>query len=214
MGGFSGFSTLLWCSERAAVIRPVEQGLSLTRPTPSVARLAMAAELGDVPPHRLPAANLPFVFIGHTATLVVTAVPLKPAARVVTMDPSLRAPGTERLACVDAKPIQGMVAAAWRKSGLYEPACRKLGTAIGHVFATEHAEREHFGWREVRAKLRTEGAAFRHAQQIAISLDACLPSTEHEKRCGQRAGTLRSVFKDTTMILAGSDPVKTLALSE
>jgi hypothetical protein len=41
----------------------VKQGLSLTRPAPSITCFAMTAELVDVATHRFPAADLPIVLV-------------------------------------------------------------------------------------------------------------------------------------------------------
>ena len=57
-----------------------------------LARLAVPLDLPDVPAHRLPALDLPPVFVGHPAAHVVAAIPLGPAARIVSVKPSLVTP--------------------------------------------------------------------------------------------------------------------------
>ena len=75
-----------------AIVRPVQQRLALPRAAGQVARFAVALDLPDVPADRLPALDLPLVFLRHAAAHVVTAIPLEPAARVIRVDPSLLPP--------------------------------------------------------------------------------------------------------------------------
>src|SRR5215207_11418547 len=55
--------------------------------------------------HRRPTPDLARV-VGHAAAEVIAAVPLKPAAGVVRMDPTLVAPNRQRLARIDAVEVQ------------------------------------------------------------------------------------------------------------
>ena len=99
-------------SDLAAVVGPMQQGLSLPSAAGEVARLALPLDLPDVPAHGLPSPDLPLVLVGQAAAHVVAAIPLEPAARVVGMDPSLVAPHRQRLAGVDAEEVERAVAAA------------------------------------------------------------------------------------------------------
>jgi hypothetical protein len=67
------------------------------------------ADLADVAAHRHPSPNLAPV-VGHAAAEIVAAVPLKPAAWIVRMDPTLVALHRQRLARIDAVEVQGWVA--------------------------------------------------------------------------------------------------------
>ena len=83
----------------------MQQCLALPRAAEQVAGLAMLLELADVTPDRLPALDLPPVFLRHAPAHVIAAVPLKPAARVVGMDPAFSLPFRQRLAGIDAEEI-------------------------------------------------------------------------------------------------------------
>src|SRR5271166_5540954 len=64
-----------------------------------------------MPSHCFPTADLSVVFFRRAAAHVVAAVPLKPAAWIVGVNPSVLAPGGQRLARVDAEVIERTVAA-------------------------------------------------------------------------------------------------------
>src|ERR1700745_2581709 len=85
-------------SDLAAVIGPVQQRLALARTAEHVARLAILLDLPHVAADRLPAPDLRRILRRHAAAHVVAAVPLKPAARIVLVDPSLAPPFGQRLA--------------------------------------------------------------------------------------------------------------------
>ena len=76
----------------SAVIGPVQQRLSLSWAAGLIARLTIASDLLDVAANSLPASNLPAVLFWHTPTHIIPAVPLKPSARVVGMNPAVLAP--------------------------------------------------------------------------------------------------------------------------
>src|ERR1044071_7791113 len=92
-------------SNLAAVVCPVQQSLALSRPTCWVARIAVALDLCDVPPDGLPSFNLPRVFLRNPPPHVVAAVPLKPASRIVRMDPAFATPQRERLAGINTEVV-------------------------------------------------------------------------------------------------------------
>src|SRR4051812_36466446 len=128
----------------------------------------MRSDLPDVTAERLPAPDLSRVVLVAAAG-VIAAVPLKPAARIVGMQPALALPFGVRLARVDAEIVQRIVAPAGRESCVREPAFRKLVAAVGHVEAAEDAERQHFGRRQLWRELQIEIAALGSAQHIAIA---------------------------------------------
>jgi hypothetical protein len=71
----------------------------------------MLLDLRDVSPDRLPALNLACVLRRHAAAHVISTIPLKPAAWVFGMYPSLLSPNREGLTCTDAEVVEGAVAA-------------------------------------------------------------------------------------------------------
>ena len=104
-------------SNRPAVVGPMQKRLPLPLPAGEVARLAMALNLAHVAAHRLPAFDLPGILARDTAAHIIAAVPLKPAARVVGINPSLLAPDRQRLAGIDTKIIQRAIAVLFGKLG-------------------------------------------------------------------------------------------------
>ena len=50
-----------------------------------IAGLTIIANLCDVALERLPAFDLPVVFVRHATAQIVTAIPLKPPARIVVV---------------------------------------------------------------------------------------------------------------------------------
>ena len=72
------------------------------------------------------------------------------------MDPAFVAPDLEGLRCTDpivvergARPVRGKLCPP-------KPARRKFSPAIGQVFSSEDAEREHLAWRQVRRESKAE----------------------------------------------------------
>ena len=138
-------------SNRTGVIRPMEHGLALPAAALEIASLAVLPDRRDMAGNRPPAPDLAGV-VRRSAPHVVAAVPLEPAARVLRMDPALTAPGGERLRRVNAEVVEPRVTAPPGKSGAGEPARRKLGAAVSHVPASEHAQTQHLAWSQLRQK--------------------------------------------------------------
>src|SRR5262245_31052128 len=153
-----------------AVIGPVQQGLSLARPAAGIARLAMRSDLRDMTPDGLPSFDLAFVFVGHAATHIVSAIPLEPSARVIGVNPTLPAPLRERLAGIDAVIIERTIAGGRCQLGMLEPACREFFPAIRHVFSAEDSQREQLSRRQLRLEFGIEVSAQRCDKFVAISL--------------------------------------------
>ena len=109
-----------------AVVGPMQQGLPLFATAIEIALAAILLDLGDVPPHGLPAANLPGV-VGAAAAHVVAAVPLEPAARVFVIDPALLLPIPKRLRGVDLEEVQLRDRAA--RGRVLAPANHALGNS-------------------------------------------------------------------------------------
>src|SRR5581483_4709285 len=116
-----------------AVVGPLQQRLALAPAAAEVAGIAVLLHLPQVPAHRLPAADLAAILLGHPAAHVVAAVPLEPAAGIVRMDPAFAAPFRERLARGDAEEVERGIAPPRRELGAAEPVGRKLAPRVGHV---------------------------------------------------------------------------------
>lgn len=95
-------------SQLAAVIGPVQQRLTLARAAGQITRVAGGSQLPDMTAHGPPAADLAFIIV-MPAAHEIAAIPLKPAARVVLMQPPLALPFRQRLAGMDAEIIQFLV---------------------------------------------------------------------------------------------------------
>jgi hypothetical protein len=78
------------------------------------------------------------------AAEVIAAIPLKPAAGIVRINPSLFAPDRQPLAGIDAKIVEATIAAVLCELGARKPVARELFGAVGEVFAAEHAKPQHF----------------------------------------------------------------------
>src|SRR5262245_31890694 len=113
----------------------MQQGLALALAAEDISLLAIGLQLPDVPFDIAPAPDLPRVLVGQPAAAIVAAVPLKPAARIVRMEPALPAPFRQWLAGADAEEVQLRIGAFRRQLRLRKPACRKFLRAVGHVFA-------------------------------------------------------------------------------
>src|ERR1700722_2980874 len=131
-------------SELAAVIGPMQQRLPLTLPAHYISRLAIHLQLAHVPSYRLPALYLPCVLVRQAPAQIIPAIPLEPAARIMRIYPALLAPDGERLAGINAKPVQACVPAFRGKFRSDEPVTGKFAPAVGHVFATENTQAQHF----------------------------------------------------------------------
>ena len=83
-----------WCVDlnSPAVIGPVQQCLALALAAGKITWLAIALNLAHMPSNSFPAADLASIFFRPTATHVVAAVPLEPAAGISWMYPAFPAP--------------------------------------------------------------------------------------------------------------------------
>ena len=152
--------SLLVPLEISRIIGPMQQGLALARPTKQIALHAVFPNLGNVASHCLPPLDLPWIILA-TATHIVTAVPLEPAAGVVRPDPAFFLPVRQGLRRIDAKEIELVVGFFRAQLRVFEPLGRKLVPAIVHVLAAEDPHAEHLGrgqvWLELRMKIFTLG---------------------------------------------------------
>ena len=93
-------------SKLPTVVGPVKKSLPLTFAAGLVTRLAVKLDLSDVSSHCLPPPDLSKVLFGHSAANIISAVPLKPAARIVGVYPSVLPPYGQRLAGIDAEVVE------------------------------------------------------------------------------------------------------------
>jgi len=147
----------------------VQQGLPLYRPAGKIAWAAVSLELGLVTAHSFPALYLSFV-VRAAPSHKIAAVPLKPTAWILFVDPALGAPDGQRLGRVNLEKIQLRIVALVTEFGVLKPICRELSLAVGHVLTAKDAQAQHLLWRQVRMKLRMEPASHRRAQGIDVSL--------------------------------------------
>ena len=101
--------------------------------------------------------------------MIVAAIPLEPAARIVRMDPALAAPLRQRLAGIDAEIVQRAVAPVAGELGAREPvAGNSLRQSVMYLPpktpSAQHLRRRQFG-PEVGIEIAAAGAD----QHIAIA---------------------------------------------
>jgi hypothetical protein len=130
-------------SKLPTVVGPMKKGLSLAFAAGLVSRFAVKLDLSDVPSHCLPPPDLSKVFLRRSAANIISAVPLKPAARIVRVYPSVLAPNRQRLAGIDAEVVERGIEAISGKFCVFEPRLGEFFSCVGQVLAAEHAQSEH-----------------------------------------------------------------------
>src|SRR5262245_46414471 len=178
-------------SDLAAIVRPVQQSLALTRAAHRVAGLAMPSDLRDVPSDRLPALDLTRIFGRHATAHVVPAIPLEPAAWIVGMNTVIVLPDRQSLAGIDAEMIERRFGTGRREPRARKPGRGKFVAAIRHVLSAEDAEREHLFRRQLGAKFRIEIATRRRREGVGIAALHLVvdgydfhPFCHHKDTCG------------------------------
>jgi len=147
----------------------MKQRLSLSRPAIKRAGRTVLLELRQMSAHCTPTLYLAFI-VRTSASHEVTAIPLKPPARIFMIEPALSSPHRQWLRRINAKAVELRVVALRTEPGVAEPTRREFGLAISHVLATKHADLEHFLWRKFRTKLRMEIFADRLGEEIGVVL--------------------------------------------
>src|ERR1700733_1614345 len=109
-------------SDPPAIVCPVEQRLALAATAPKIAGYAVFLDRGDVPLDRAPASNLSRVVVAAPSQ-IIAAVPLKPAARVLRVDPALAAPFTQRLRSIHAEVVELRIVSLAAEFCALEPGC-------------------------------------------------------------------------------------------
>jgi hypothetical protein len=79
-------------SDCSTVVSPLEKRLSLSPAAAQIARFTVLLNLPNVAAHCFPSFDLPRIFPGDAAAKIITAIPLKPAPRVLGVDPPLLTP--------------------------------------------------------------------------------------------------------------------------
>ena len=156
--GYSQFST---------VVRPLKERLPLTRATREIARSTMPHHLRNVPPHRSPPSNLSRI-IPVPATTIVSAIPLKPPARIIRVNPSFLSPHRERLTRINPKVIQLWIAFAGCEFRMRKPMLRKFLRTVSHVHPAKHTERKHIFRRKIGCKRRIKMLPLRFGEFVLI----------------------------------------------
>src|SRR5688572_20187607 len=147
----------------------MQERLALARAAEQVTLLAGALKLTNVATHRLPAPDLARV-VSHAAAPEISAVPLKPAPRILGMDPALGPPHRQRLARGDAEEVEGGIAPLRRELHTLEPARRELVAAVGEILSPENTQLEHVSGRQLRSEVGIEIATLRLHERIHIAL--------------------------------------------
>jgi hypothetical protein len=129
----------------------------------------MPLELTHMAAHVAPALDLPCIILVTTAH-EIAAIPLKPATRVVGMNPAFLPPVGQRLGGIDTEEIEIGVAAFCIELGFLEPVGRKLTAAIGEVLAAENTHRQQLLRRQFRSEPLTEIPTDRRTELVAVAL--------------------------------------------
>src|ERR1043166_10086 len=145
----------------------MKEGLSLPRAAFEFARWTVFFQLRNVTANRAPAFDLALVVNGTTAH-VITAVPLKPAAWILVIDPTLLAPHRERHRSVHRKIVELRIVTVRRELRLPKPRRRKLVAAVSHVLAAKHAQLEHLLRGQLRLEIRSEVLAGRFRAEVHV----------------------------------------------
>ena len=124
--------------------------------------------LGRVPAECSPSTYLPVV-IGAAPAKVVAAIPLKPAARILGIDPAFFPPDCERLRCVDSEIVQVRIVTLGTQLGTGKPARRELRGTISHIPSAENAECQHLLGRQLGLELRIEIASDRFCPEVTVA---------------------------------------------
>lgn len=131
--------------ECATIIRPVQDGLPLSRATRMITASTIFHELRNMAPDRAPTTYLPFVFARQTSAHIVTTVPLKPTAWIIRRKPTLRPPHRERLRSIHAKIVECWIMPFRTEFRCRKPTRWKLIATVRHVLSAKDPERKHLG---------------------------------------------------------------------
>lgn len=147
----------------------MQQRLALPWTAMEVAPYAVLTDLCDVQGHALPAADLPSV-VHVPAAHVIAAVPLKPATRVILVDPAFFPPVRQRPGSPDLEEIQIHVIATRTQLGFFKPVLGKLHPAVRHVLAAKYTHGQQLPGRQLRLKSMGEMLTGRLGKLVDITL--------------------------------------------
>ena len=125
------------------------------------------AQLRQMARHRFPPPDLVLIVFG-APPLIVTAIPLKPAARIVRMNPPFRTPDCERLRGVDLEEIQLRIVPFRTEPRVLKPLGGEFRCTIRHVPAAEHPQPQHLFRRQLRLESGVEIPPRRFAKSCRI----------------------------------------------
>src|SRR5262245_31202204 len=108
----------------------MQQRLSLSRAAIERTARAILLNLRDVTTHGAPAFYLPFV-VRTPAAHEITAIPLKPAARIFVIDQAVLLPYRERLRRIDFEEVQFRIMFVLTKFRITKPGSRKFPATVG-----------------------------------------------------------------------------------
>ena len=126
----------------SGIICPLQQRLTLPGAAILVAEAAVLLHLRNMSSKCMPTLDLPIV-VRTTPPHIISAIPLKPAARIFMIDPSLLLPVSERLGRAHAEVVQSRIVAFGTESGVNEPAGGEFILAVRHVLPAKNAKLKH-----------------------------------------------------------------------
>src|SRR5262245_14327037 len=121
----------------------MQQCLSLPATAIERAARAIPPDLRNMTAYRAPSFDLPFI-VRTAATHEVAAIPLKPAAWILVINPAVLFPHRQRLRRIHFEEVEVRVVPFMRELCLAKPRGRELFATVGQIFSAEHAEFEHF----------------------------------------------------------------------
>jgi hypothetical protein len=153
-----------------AIIGPMQKRLPLLFPTTQIPFPAILPNLRNMSFHHSPPFDLPRIVL-VTATHIISAIPLKPSARIIFMNPTFLSPKRKRHASLHTKKIQTVVSFfSLGKLGMLEPALGKFLDAVTHIFPTKHSYLQHILGCQFRFEIRRKILPFHLGKFIGISL--------------------------------------------
>lgn len=128
----------------------------------------MLFQLHDVSFNCTPTFDLTDI-IRATPSRIVAAIPLKPAARIIGVNPPSLTPDRQRLRCIHSEVVERSQTSMRRELRALEPTRWKLLLAISQVFSAKHSQLKHLFRRKFRLEFRTESATDRFRAPINIA---------------------------------------------